>query len=114
MDWQQIQNMANYDMEQAYMVGRDPKTGLSTHPEDMSWQQLQTIQAPTLIQTRQFLRDEIGLKKIYHGNGYTSDDDGKRGDMEYLALQKRLDDIDWVVIIDVMSNRETMTKENTS
>lgn len=68
----------------------------------MSLQRLVRIEEPTLVQCRQFLWDEIDLKKLYSGDGYTVDDDGNRGPMEYLTRQARLDEIEGVVVVDVV------------
>ena len=40
--------------------------------------------------TTTFLWDEVGLKKLYRGDGYTYDDHGNKGNLEYLAFAKAM------------------------
>ena len=97
-----IERTAGYDMQAANYTGRDHFTGESTCEHYMSLQRLLCIDNPTLVQVRQFLWDEIGLKKLFRGDAYTYDDDGSVGYLEYLARQTRLDSIKGAAIIDVV------------
>ena len=100
-----IQALAEYDMLQANLAGRDHATGESSHPGYMSLQRLvRQIEKgdPTVVQVRQWLWDEIGLKSLYRGDGYAYDDNGTRGPLEYLARNAPLADIQGVVVLDVV------------
>jgi len=101
----EIERMASYDMNQANLVGRDPLTGESTSEHYMSLQRLQHIESPSLVQVRQFLWDEIGLGKLFRGDGYTYDDDGNQGNLEYLAKQMPLMGIEGAAIVDIVPSR---------
>ena len=68
----------------------------------MSLQRLSRIEEPSAVQIRQFLWDEIGLKDLYRGDGFTYDDGGRRGNREFLARQMRISEIEGVVVVDVV------------
>ena len=101
MTIEQMEKMAGYDMNEANLAGRDPKTGESPNEHYMSLQRLMKIDSPTLVQTRQFLWDEISLRKLYGGDGYTYDDNGNRGNKEYLSRNTTLDSIAGATLVDV-------------
>ena len=91
-------------MQQANLAGRDPATGESAHPNYMSLQRLvkRIGEAdPSMVEVRQWLWDEIGMKKLFKGDGYTYDDNGTRGPLEYLARNAPLADIQGIVVLDV-------------
>jgi len=102
---EELQAEGGYDMMAANLAGRDHATGESSSDEYMSLQRLTRIDEPSAAQVRQFLWDEIGLKKLFRGDGYTYDDDGRRGSSEYLARQMPLDSIPDAVIVDVEPSR---------
>jgi hypothetical protein len=58
----------------------------------------------TIVEVRQFLWDEIGLKRLFTGDGLTMDDDGKPGPPEYLARNLPLDEMG-AAVIDVVPRR---------
>ena len=64
--------------------------------------------APTVVQVRQWLWDEIGLKSLYSGDGYTYDDNGDRGPREYLARNAPLADIQGIAVLDVVPSAGTV------
>ena len=100
-----IKALAEYDMLQANLAGRDHATGESSHPDYMSLQRLvRRIEegAPTVVQVRQWLWDEIGLKSLYRGDGYAYDDSGIRGPCEFLARNAPLADIQGIAVLDVV------------
>ena len=68
-------------------------------------QRLSRIEEPSAVQVRQFLWDEIGLKDLYRGDGYTYDDAGRRGNREFLARQMRISEIEGAVVVDVVPSR---------
>ena len=53
------------------------------------------------MEVRQFLWDEIGLNKLFTGKGYTEDEQGNVGPKEYLAMNKRFDEIKGLCVVDV-------------
>ena len=53
------------------------------------------------MEIRQFLWDEIGLKGLYSGTGYTVDDDGRQGPPEYLCANTPLTEMVGAVVVDV-------------
>jgi len=57
---------------------------------------------PSMVEVRQWLWDEIGLKGLYRGDGHTYDDMGARGPMEFLARNAPLADIEGIVVLDVV------------
>eukprot|EP00750_Incisomonas_marina_P030714 INCI7642.1.p1 GENE.INCI7642.1~~INCI7642.1.p1 ORF type:complete len:476 (-),score=56.39 INCI7642.1:1223-2650(-) len=96
--FQDIQAAAGYDMAEVNLAGRDPVSGESADPRYMSLQRLQkriseSTRPVTAIEVRQFLYDEIGLKKLFTGCGTTHNDDGNPGIPEYLAENRQLQDI---------------------
>ena len=99
-----IQKEACYDMHAANLAGRKAD-GESASEHYMSLQRLMRIEKPSLVQVRQFLWDEIGLKGLYRGDGYTYDDKGVRGNLEYLARQAPLSSIPGAVVLDVVPCR---------
>jgi hypothetical protein len=54
------------------------------------------------VEVRQFLWDEIGLKALFTGSGFTMDDNGRQGPPEYLAKNTPLDEIAGAVVVDVV------------
>ena len=81
LEWQAA---AGYDMAEVNLAGRDPVSGESADPRYMSLQRLQkriseSTRPVTAIEVRQFLYDEIGLKKLFTGCGTTHNDDGNPG-----------------------------------
>ena len=75
-------------MATANLAGRDPVTGESPSPHYMSLQRLQkriqSGQAVTIVHVRQFLYDEIGIKSLFTGTGYTTDESGVSGSVACL------------------------------
>jgi hypothetical protein len=55
--------------------------------------------SPSLVQVRQFLWDELGLKGIFRGDGFTYDDHGERGYEEFLACNLRLREIQGAAVM---------------
>jgi len=55
-----------------------------------------------MVEVRQFLWDEIGLKGNYTGTGFTKDDNGNSGPPEYLARNMPLKDIVGIAIANVV------------
>lgn len=53
------------------------------------------------MEVRQFLWDEIGLRALYSGMGYTVDDDGMQGPREYLCANTPLTEMVGAVVVDV-------------
>lgn len=103
--FQAIQKLADYDMLQANLAGRDHATGESSDPNYMSLQRLvKRIEKgdPSVVEVRQWLWDEIGLKSLYKGDGFTYDDNSNRGPLEYLARNAPLADIQGIVVLDVV------------
>ena len=92
-----IEEEAGYSMLQVNLVGRDPKTGESADPRYMSMQRLVALQSPSAVQVRQFLWDEIGIKRLFNGDGQTKDDLGLPGPQEYFAKNCALADIEGAV-----------------
>ena len=64
------------------------------------------IPEPSLIHVRQLLYDELGLRNLFRGDGFTYDDDGKRGPPEYLARNVPLGEIEGVAVMDVVPSRD--------
>lgn len=100
-----LYDMAGYDMEAVNLVGRyDPETGESHDSRYISLQRLLKREG-TLIEVRQFLWDEIGLKRLYTGLGNTVNDDGEVGPPEYLAQNKKLLEIEGLATVDVVPRK---------
>jgi hypothetical protein len=55
----------------------------------------------TIVEVRQFLWDEIGIKGLYSGNGRTVDDDGTVGPREYLCANAPVSEMAGAVVVDV-------------
>lgn len=107
-----IQALADYDMLQANLAERDHATGESSNPNYMSLQRLlKRIQTcdPSIVEVRQWLWDEIGLKSLYKGDGYVYDDGGNRGPSEYLACNMPLANIIGIEVLDVVPSVRTGT-----
>ena len=101
-----LYDIAGYDMEAVNLVGRyDHKTGESHENRYISLQRLVKREG-TLIEVRQFLWDEIGLKRLYTGLGNTVNDNGEMGPPEYLAQNKKLAEIEGLASIDVVPRKE--------
>ena len=106
MSVDEIYDIAGYDLEEVNLVGRyDHETGESKDDRYISLQRLIRREG-TLVEVRQFLWDEIGLKRLYSGKGYTVNDQGETGPPEYLASNKRLDDIEGLASIFVDPRKE--------
>ena len=91
----------------ANLAGRDPVTGESPSEHYMSLQRfLRLGPSPSLVQVRQFLWDELGLKGLFSGDGFTYDDHGERGSEEFLACNKRLREIQGASVVQVSAVRE--------
>ena len=54
-----------------------------------------------MVQVRQFLWDEVGIKGLFTGDGRTMNDQGHVGPQEYLAKNMRLDAIPGCAVLDV-------------
>ena len=96
-----IEAAAGYDMGKVNLAGRDAVTGQSP---DAHYVSLRTLMEPgrgSLIDVRQFLWDEIGLARLYAGNGRTVREDGVEGPMEYLARNAALGAIDGCVVVPI-------------
>ena len=104
LSFAEIQAQADYNMFKTNLVGRSGRgfdtEGESDSPNYISLQRLLKREG-TLIEVRQFLWDEIGLKDLYVGNGRTLNDAGEQGPYEYLAKNMRLEAIDGLAIIDI-------------
>jgi len=100
MPFADIQAQAGYDMLGANLAGRDPSTGESPSEHYMSLQRfLRLGPSPSLVQVRQFLWDELGLKGLFRGDGFTYDDHGERGYEEFLACNLRLREIQGAAVM---------------
>lgn len=105
---EEIEAQANYkdglDMLQTNLVARHggalDTEGESDSENYISLQRLLKREG-TLVEVRQFLWDEVGVKGLYSGDGYTLSEDGKKGVREYLARNRRLEDIEGCVLFDV-------------
>ena len=99
----EIETMAGYDMCKTNLVGRRggewDTEGESDDPNYTSLQRLLNREG-TLVQVRQFLWDEVGIKGLFSGDGRTVNDKGERGPNEYLAKNRRLEDIEGCVVVD--------------
>ena len=88
MSFTEIQALAKYDMENANLTGRKGGAlnvdGESDNKNYISLQRF-IVREGTLVEVRQFLYDEVGLKKLFTGDGRTINDDGESGPVEYLA-----------------------------
>jgi len=94
-----IEAQAGYDMLKVNLAGRDPATGESEDPRYMTLRRLQEREGK-IVQVRQFLWDEIGLK-LYTGDGYTRSDDGTQGPAEFLCRNLEILQVAGVAVIDV-------------
>lgn len=54
---------------------------------------------PTVTDVRAFLWHELWLTELFAGDGYTRDDKGTKGLKEYLMLNKKLSDLNPIVIL---------------
>jgi len=105
LSYEEFRAIAGYDLEAVNLVGRyDHKTGESRDDRYVSLQRLKRRNG-TLVEVRQFLWDEIGLRQHYTGSGYTKNDNGQVGVPEYLAQNKKLDDIDGLIKIQVVPTK---------
>jgi len=93
-----IESEAGYSMMQVTLKGRDPKTGEPVDRRYMSMQRLAAIESPSVVQVRQFLWDEIGMGRLFHGDGQTKDDRGRPGPQEYFAKNYSLAEIIGAVV----------------
>ena len=103
MSFADIEELAGYNIEKANMKGR--KGGAHDtegESEDLNYTSLQRLlkRDGTLVQIRQFLYDELGLKKLFTGDGSTINDDGTPGPREYLAKNVALESIEGCVVVD--------------
>eukprot|EP00581_Thalassiosira_minuscula_P003013 CAMPEP_0183743194 /NCGR_PEP_ID=MMETSP0737-20130205/65092_1 /TAXON_ID=385413 /ORGANISM="Thalassiosira miniscula, Strain CCMP1093" /LENGTH=256 /DNA_ID=CAMNT_0025978803 /DNA_START=791 /DNA_END=1561 /DNA_ORIENTATION=+ len=100
--FEDIEKMAGYKMLTVNLVGRyDHDTGESNDERYISLQRLLKREG-TMVEVRQFLWDEIGLKGNYTGTGFTKDDNGNSGPPEYLARNMPLKDIVGIAIANVV------------
>ena len=101
---EEMQRLAGYDMGRCNAVGRsggaDDVDGESNDENYTSLQRLLKREG-TLVQARQFLWDECGIKGLFAGDGRTQDEAGQQGPNEYLARNVRIDAIEGCAIIDV-------------
>ena len=88
-------------MDEANLKGRDPETLLGRDPNYVSLKVLQSIEAPTCVQVRQFLWDEIGMKGLFSGTSITEPDDGSIGVLEYLVPNMSIADIHGCAVMDL-------------
>ena len=114
LNFEDIQAQADYGMREANLTGRyDHTTGESEHPNYMSLQRFERRirqqqeggRPVSLVEARQFLFDEIGIRELFKGDGYTYDDEGVRGPREYVARNGKLAEISGAVVIDVVPSR---------
>ena len=109
---EEMYEVAGYDMEIVNLVGRyDHMTGESHDERYVSLQRLVRREG-TVVEVRQFLMDEIGLKRLYTGSGYTLNDDGETGPPEYLAQNKILVDIEGLATISVVPIEDDLCAED--
>jgi len=77
-----IQILADFSFEEAERAGID-------NPNYMSYDRFKKSEG-TLIDVRAFLYHTLHFRILYSGDGYTYDEDGNRGLMEYIAPNKKL------------------------
>lgn len=85
---------STYDFSQINWAGRE------VDPRYMSLARLAEAEG-TLVQVRQFLYDELGLANLFKGDGFGYSDSGERQAPEFLAENRRLEDIPGCVIVDL-------------
>lgn len=85
---------------QVNLAGRDLATGESEDPRYMTLRRLQEREGK-MVQVRQFLYDEIGLDRLYTGDGYTRSEDGTQGPAEFLCRNLEILQVAGVAVIDV-------------
>uniref|UniRef100_A0A7S2UYZ7 Uncharacterized protein n=1 Tax=Fibrocapsa japonica TaxID=94617 RepID=A0A7S2UYZ7_9STRA len=107
-DFTEIQRLAGYDMQAVNLVGRRGRAydvdGESDSEHYISLQRLQRREG-TLVQVRQFLWDEIGIKGLFVGDGRTQNDAGEQGPREFLARNLPINDIEGHIVIEVNPSR---------
>lgn len=102
MTIEQIYNVVGYDMESVNLAGRyDHQTGKLHDDWYISLQRLIKREG-TLMEVRQFLYYEIGIRRLYTGLGYTLNDDGERGSNEYLARYMKLKEIKALASVNIV------------
>jgi hypothetical protein len=89
-----IQDMnKSFDLEEIYREG-------SSSPRYMTAETFEKSQG-TAFDVRAFLYHAVHLSKLFSGDGYTYDEQGKRGLKEYIVPNKKLEDLGTHVVIDL-------------
>ncbi|MFX1294784.1 MAG: hypothetical protein ACFFD2_08020 [Promethearchaeota archaeon] len=91
--FRRIQMLVNFDFEQT------KRNGL-VDPNYMDYERFRESEG-TLVDVRAFLYHTLHFRVMFSGDGYTYDEDGNRGLMEYIAPNKRLDELGEYRLIDM-------------
>lgn len=91
--FQRIQMLADYDFEEI------KRNGLHD-PNFMNYELFRKSEG-TLINVRAFLYHTLHFRMLFSGDGYTYDEDGNRGLREYIAPNKRLNELGEYRLIDI-------------
>ena len=83
--FRRVQMLADFDFEQVKRNGLDD-------PNYMNYERFQETKG-TLVNARAFLYHALHLRMLFSGDGYTYDENGNRGLMEYIAPNRRLDEL---------------------
>jgi hypothetical protein len=76
------------------------KSNGSSHPEFMTFERYKAV-ADTPENARLFLYFTVGLNNLFYGDGYTRDENGRKGIKEYLMANKPIVDIDGSKLVDI-------------
>ncbi|MBN2154198.1 MAG: hypothetical protein JW839_22275 [Candidatus Lokiarchaeota archaeon] len=82
-----------YDLDAAFRRG-------PSDPGFMTYERLKAAKG-SLVDVRAFLFHAVQLRALFSGDGYTYDEDGTRGLKEYIAPNKRLDDLGEHAVVDL-------------
>lgn len=91
-----IQMLADFDFEETEHDGMN-------NPNYMSYERFRECDG-TLVDVRAFLYHTLHFRVLFSGDGYTYDEEGNRGLMEYIAPNKRLEELGEYRLIDMEIN----------
>ncbi|MBD3351195.1 MAG: hypothetical protein GF364_06890 [Candidatus Lokiarchaeota archaeon] len=91
--FKEIQDDVDISMKQTYRNGPND-------PLFMTYDRFKSAEA-TLYNVRVFLYHTVELRDLFAGDGYTYDEEGNRGLMEYIAPNKPLDELGEHILIDL-------------
>ena len=97
----ELKNTPFSDIEQeaGWKFNQVDKSGIS-NPKFMTYERFKDSEG-TLVDVRSFLYHTVHLRELFSGDGYTYNEAGERGLKEYIAPNRKIEELEEYRIIDI-------------